>query len=87
MIIVSWVVEGQGAGESLVADTDEAAAALTAGVRAAIAGLAPDVRASVLHGSLGPVRHQLLTEGAHTLRAGLPWTCSVSGLLVTMARQ
>ncbi|MET9425614.1 hypothetical protein ABZY06_33755 [Streptomyces sp. NPDC006540] len=87
MITISWAVEGHGVGAKRVRTTDEASAALTAGVRAALEGQPPEAIAQFLHGALGTVRHLLLTDGVTALQNAGRWSYAVSGLAVTMARE
>jgi hypothetical protein len=82
---ITWTFEGKGAGAATVATVDEAVSALTVAVRDAYGGLSTEALARVLHGVLGPVRHQLVTDGRCAVERGDEWSTSRGGILVHLS--
>jgi hypothetical protein len=82
---LTWVIEGYGAGETTVADVDQASTALDDALRARYADADPTTLAHVLWGVLGPIRMVLVTEGRAAVRRGETWSIQRAGLLVSLA--
>lgn len=82
---ITWVIEGKGAGSADVADTDQAAKALSAAVSALYASDGPGVQVHVLTALVAPLRASLVTDGRYAVERGREWSANSAPILVTLS--
>lgn len=83
--MVSWVIEGRGAGHESVADVEQAARALHRALLALFADTDTGTLATMLERVVAPVRMAMVTEGRAALMRGETWSVQHAGILVTLS--
>jgi hypothetical protein len=82
---LTWVIEGQGAGEATSDSVDDVAAELTHAVRQAYDDLDTQTLAHIMINKVAPLRMELVTTGRFEVEHGRTWELRREGISVTLS--